>query len=344
MELDEIKQPPIIKFSHRFNLNNSQMSNNDIDSGFESLLNDSSSYNNSPAAKSPRSTFEQKSPLHSSPGSPLKPQTPLILTPIKKQVADLNGIYYSCIKSPLKSPQNYFNTDTFIRERDTHTANLLRSPAFKPQFIDITPVKKIKCKQFKEEQSIVTTPNEEEFLQLLFKNRHLASNPECIIGRCMGLDNCDILNELNKRSMNNVIDKIMNNLDASDYKNIYHVSKQWRDIIQQDKKRNRERIKYIRFKKKFIESAKVIFLFYYSNFFFIFLFLLKENISSPGFIKETLNPNLLKRKFSLISTTCQAFNELDINCLNNDCTVLSTTSACKSELFDSAIEVSQIKK
>lgn len=298
----------MIKFSDRFK-NLSQISNDisSLDSGFESLLNltndddddDDSFILNSPS-KSPRLTFEQKSPQHSSPGTPLKQfqsfQTPIKLTPIKKQVADVNGIYYSCIKSPLKSPQNYFNTDQYIRERDTHTANLLRSPAFKTQFIIETPVKKIKCKDFKqneEDEVVIRTKTEEEFLQLLFKNNHLASNPECIIGRCMGLDNYDILSELNKRSMNNVLDVIMNNLNASDYLQINNVSKSWREIIQQDKKRNRARINYFKYKKNFYQSSK-------------------ENISSPGFIKEKLNQN--KRKHSSISSV---FNELDINCLNN---------------------------
>jgi hypothetical protein len=281
MELDEFKPPIIKRFSQRLSINNnnnnntSQMSNNvsSFDSGFESLLNLSlnDSTTHSPS-KSPRLTFEQKSPPkqnHSSPASPTKHQhANITLTPIKKhqQIADVNGIYYSCIKSPLKSPNNYFNTETFIRERDTHTANLLRSPAFKTQFIETTPIKKIKCKQFVSQsdvpQTTTTTQTEEEFLQLLFKNRHLASNPECLIGRCMGLENYDILNELNKRSMNNVLDLIMGNLNASDYKNIYHVSKSWREVIAQDKKRNKERIKYIRFKKKFIESAKVSLLFF----------------------------------------------------------------------------------
>lgn len=266
----------------------SSSSNFDFDSGFESILNLS---DESPA-KSPRLTYEQSRPLNfiieqqqergsvpSTPvkccsitntvRTPLKSPTHVMITPVKRPVADVNGIYYSCIKSPLKSPQNYFNTDTYIRERDTLSANLLRSPAFKTATtttstftLPETPKKIIKCKQFVSSEqfyakNVLTTPTEEEFLQLLFKNRHLASNPECLIGRCMGLEHCDILNELQKRSMNNIIDIVLNNLNASDYKNMFNVSQSWRDIIRQDKKRNKERIKYIRFKKKFIESAKV---------------------------------------------------------------------------------------
>ena len=284
MELDKIKQPTkMIKFIDRFKNMSQMSSSNDmssLDSGFESILNvddDDSTFNESPS-KSPRLSFEQKSPLHSSPSTPLKQnqyseqyfQTPssIILTPIKKQqIADVNGIYLSCIKSPFRSPQNYFNTDHYVRDRDQHTANLLRSPAFTTPF-DITPVKqKIKCKQFEDssvleygeenKSGLITTRTEEEFLELLFKSRHLASNPECIIGRSMGLDKFDIISELNKRSMNNVLDVIMNNLNASDYKNMHDVSKSWREVIQQDTKHNRERIKYIRFRKKYFDSNRV---------------------------------------------------------------------------------------
>ena len=74
----------------------------------------------------------------------------------------------------------------------------------------------------------------------------------------MGLDNFDILAELNKRSMNNVLDVIMNNLNASDYLQINNVSKSWREIIQQDRKRNRARISYFKYKKNFYQSSKVI--------------------------------------------------------------------------------------
>jgi hypothetical protein len=101
-----------------------------------------------------------------------------------------------------------------------------------------------------------TTPTQDEFIELLYRN-HLPPNPECLIGRHMGLDHMDLVGELNRRSMYNVIDIILRKLRPNDYANMYRVSKTWKHIIQADKKVNRQRIKFLKYKKEYIEATKV---------------------------------------------------------------------------------------
>jgi hypothetical protein len=194
---------------------------------------------------------------------------PSVTTPNKRQIFDLDGIYYACLRSPSKSPQNYLNTKNYVHERDTCLTNLLRSPVISDHQ-QTSPNRIIRCRPFatstqetkSDEQPVdlkkpFTTPTQDEFIELLYKH-HLPSNPECLIGRQMGVDYVDIFAELNRRSMFNVADIIMRRLKPSDYANMYRVSKTWKNLIQSDKKINRQRVKFIKYKKEYIEATKVI--------------------------------------------------------------------------------------
>ena len=141
-------------------------------------------------------------------------------TPDFKQqyVADVNGYYFksirssydstasdSCPSSQSQSPSQYSaDADLFVSTRDTMSAKLLRSPAFK---IDagFSPRQPPSVKSFSERfvaempqfrELVVTvkqTPTEAEFMQMLITNHHLPDNPEFLIGRNMGVDKVNIL-------------------------------------------------------------------------------------------------------------------------------------------------------
>jgi len=93
-------------------------------------------------------------------------------------------------------------------------------------------------------------------MEILFKNRLVPNNPEFLIGRHMGLDNIDILNELNKRSMYNVLDHIFSYLKPVDIVRVSGVNKDWRQIIKQSTKINLRRLAYIKNRKRIFETSK----------------------------------------------------------------------------------------
>lgn len=211
--------------------------------------------------------------------------------------------------SPVKlsdSPK-IVNPDDFVRERDTITSKLLRSPAFKLQqqqpsscFSMFSPQRSLAASggQFEEasgrpfiksfssrffkatttssvsktaesidmlspepsalpsNSSVRTTPTEEEFLELLIKNRHMPNNPEFLIGRRMGIERLDILSELNRRSMKNVIDHILSFATKPDIVRMAGVSREWRECIQQNKQVNGERLRFLKQRKHVFERTK----------------------------------------------------------------------------------------
>jgi hypothetical protein len=140
-------------------------------------------------------------------------------TPDFKQqyVADVNGYYFKSIRSSYdstasdsgpssqsQSPSRYSaDADLFVSTRDTMSAKLLRSPAFKVDagFSGQRPSVKSFSERFVAEmpqfgELVVTvkqTPTEAEFMQMLVTNHHLPDNPEFLIGRNMGVDKVNIL-------------------------------------------------------------------------------------------------------------------------------------------------------
>jgi hypothetical protein len=181
------------------------------------------------------------------------------------------------------SPLKRHTTGDFIQERDNVNRKLLRSPAFKikcnfsfmtsPSFKeehDSThqrPVIKSFQSRFQSSMSpptaipfknSKTTPTEAEFMQILIDNHHIPANPQFLIGRNMGLDYIDILDELKKRSMFNVLDIIFKHLDddPADLVRIGCVSKDWRNIVCNDNSRNNKRLQFIKQKRKKYEFDK----------------------------------------------------------------------------------------
>jgi hypothetical protein len=209
-------------------------------------------------------------------------------------VADVNGMYLASVsssyQSPYKlsssssfsqfsasssnspinkltqSPKFVLNTDSYINEKDDVKTKLLRSPAFKltcsnskkPYCTSERPVVRSFSSRFNNYASSTTlsTPTQEEFVERLIKNRLMPDNPEFLIGRRMGLDNVDILSELNQRSMNNVLDLIYSHLNPSDLVKIACVSKQWRQLIKQNSKLNEQRVQHIKLRRKIYFNTK----------------------------------------------------------------------------------------
>jgi hypothetical protein len=221
-------------------------------------------------------------------------------TTTKQSSATSNFSHYSASNSnsPIKFNYNYAtspkfvppNPDNYVTHRDGLSSKLLRSPAFKianspastsksrfnfpPNFTETTapPVIKSFSSRFEAfnqtinspitQTPVTPTPTEEEFMELLFKNKHLPMNPEFLIGRHMGIEQMDIIAELNKRSMQNVIDKIFSNLLTSEPLSMVNVvrassvNKEWRDLIKQNKRLNKRRVEFLKESKRLYDKYK----------------------------------------------------------------------------------------
>jgi len=187
--------------------------------------------------------------------------------------------YTSPYKSSLSNSPSKYDT-SFVHKRDTISNKLLRSPAFKLDSpysshyhqIDTAPTKptiKSFSSRFQANLNLAPpepipvpagpkkpTPTEEEFMEMLVANHHIPDYPESLIGRNMGIEHVDILSELNKRSMNNIVEKVFSYLSTSDCVRVGCVSKEWRSLIKQDTKRNKERVKLIKKQKYLHETSK----------------------------------------------------------------------------------------
>jgi hypothetical protein len=86
-------------------------------------------------------------------------------------------------------------------------------------------------------------------MEILVRHHHVPTNPEFLIGRHMGVEQVDILSELNSRSMTNVTDQIMRYMSVNDHVRMAGVSTQWRNIVKQNNRVNRDRVKFIKSKK-----------------------------------------------------------------------------------------------
>lgn len=206
-------------------------------------------------------------------------------TPTKLYPSASNFAYSSNSNSPIKfnSPKFVVNADDYVSQRDNLSFKLLRSPAFKltstvsatvattnfsANFIEPTPIviksfsSRFDSVHSKHTSSIETpkhtTPTEEEFMELLFKNNHLPSNPEFLIGRHMGLDELNIVSELNKRGMTNILNRIFGFLsnDALDLVHAASVDREWRYIVKSLKSVNRKRVEFLREQKAINEFNK----------------------------------------------------------------------------------------
>lgn len=253
---------------------------NSFDAGYESLLSQSSFVCN-------QSRIE--SSIFSAPSTPVKHQQIQVncnqssTSPDLKQqyVADVNSIYFASLRnesflspikgltmrSPLKSPK----LDQYVQQRDNFASKLLRSPAFKPSNIispgdQCQPQIKSFAARFESCYSVspFTTPDrfvrpsptEEEFMELLIKNKHLPRNPENLIGRNMGLDHFDILTGLAEKSMFTLTDKILTYMQTSDLVRVASVSRSWRAIVKQNESLNKHRVDYLKSKKYIFEKYK----------------------------------------------------------------------------------------
>ena len=201
----------------------------------------------------------------------------------QQQQQHSNFSHYSASNSnsPIKfnytcqSPKFMPHADHYVNHRDGLTSKLLRSPAFKlnqsparfnfpPSFSEQQQPPVIKSfssrfEAFNTQRKPTITPTEEEFMELLFKNNHLPMNPEFLIGRHMGIEQLDIIAELNKRSMQNVIDKIFTNVMQKSMNNLVRasgVNKEWRDVIKQNKVLNKKRIEFLKENKRIYDKFK----------------------------------------------------------------------------------------
>lgn len=253
---------------------------NSFDAGYESLLSHSSFVSN-------QSRIDTS--IFSAPSTPVKSNSILIncnnssTSPDFKQqyIADVNSIYFASIRtesflspikgsvvcSPLKSPKY----DQYVHQRDNFASKLLRSPAFKPSNIispseDYKPQVKSFTSRFESCYSISPfatpdrfvrpSPTEEEFMELLIRNKHLPRNPENLIGRNMGLDHFDIFTGLAEKSMFNLTDKILSYMQTSDLVRVASVCRSWRNIVKQNKTLNKHRVDYLKSKKYIYEKFK----------------------------------------------------------------------------------------
>lgn len=90
------------------------------------------------------------------------------------------------------------------------------------------------------------TPTEEQFMEMLYRNRHIPSDPYTLIGRHMGLEQMDMINELRDRSMHTIVDKIFSYLSLGDLVRVSGVSRVWREAVRDNKRLNRERNLFVR--------------------------------------------------------------------------------------------------
>ena len=267
---------------------------NSYESGYESLLCYNSSFLDSSASNSLHSqpTTPSKTQQHEQQQQQQQYVADInaFYFASLKSPAKSNAPFSSVAQSPAKlltSPAGkLLNPDDFIRERDTFKSKLLRSPAFKSPYNnnnsfggeraneEVVPVV---VKSFTSRLSALNkniaqheftpplpppppakqqTPTEEEFMQLLLKNCHLPRHPDFLIGSRMGLEHVDMLGELNKRSMHMVIDQIFVHLNQVDLVKVACVSREWRAIVRQDTRRNKERARYLKQKREIYEMNK----------------------------------------------------------------------------------------
>ncbi|XP_048214658.1 F-box only protein 43 isoform X2 [Perognathus longimembris pacificus] len=66
-----------------------------------------------------------------------------------------------------------------------------------------------------------------------------------LIGKKMGIEQLDILTELNYRNLKHVLSMILDSLTAESLYSVWRVSRNWREIVAQDKKANRRRKFYV---------------------------------------------------------------------------------------------------
>jgi len=90
------------------------------------------------------------------------------------------------------------------------------------------------------------TPTEEQFMEMLYRNRHIPSDPYTLIGRHMGLEQMDMINELRDRSMHTIVDKILSYLSLGDLVRVSGVSRVWREAVRDNKRLNRELTLFVR--------------------------------------------------------------------------------------------------
>lgn len=329
---------------------------NSFDAGYESLLSQSSFVSN-------QSRIETS--IFSAPSTPVKHSQILIncnhssTSPDLKQqyVADVNSIYFASLRnesflspikgsmtcSPLKSPK----LDQYVQQRDNFASKLLRSPAFKPSNI-ITPSDECQpqIKSFTSrfescysmspfatpDRFVRPSPTEEEFMELLIKNKHLPRNPENLIGRNMGLDHFDILTGLANKSMFTLTDKILGYLHTSDLVRVASVSCSWRTIVKQNKSLNKHRVDYLKSKKYIFEKYKENRPFTASN-----IGSAKSRLSveqKRRLLKEYRLHNSLSIKENELDGLVKhesgsyVFANLDNNCLNN-----ISNGACREQDF-----------
>jgi hypothetical protein len=97
---------------------------------------------------------------------------------------------------------------------------------------------------------------EEEFINILIKNNHVPANPEFLIGRHVGLDSLDILAEMNKRSMYNLLESVLAHLTPGELVRAGSVSTEWRGIVRQDRRAARRRVEFLKARRHAFERSK----------------------------------------------------------------------------------------
>uniref|UniRef100_H0UXW3 F-box only protein 43 n=1 Tax=Cavia porcellus TaxID=10141 RepID=H0UXW3_CAVPO len=66
-----------------------------------------------------------------------------------------------------------------------------------------------------------------------------------LIGKKMGIEQLDILSELKYRNLKHILTMVLDSLTAESLYSVWNVSRNWREIVIQDKKANRRRKRYI---------------------------------------------------------------------------------------------------
>ena len=202
----------------------------------------------------------------------------------------------SASNSPTHKTSAASAADTYLTEHDTFNKNLLRSPAFKASssratyypFMSIdspsprhTPNSSSHQQQHSQQRPVIkslnarfqannltpsppppppqTTPAlcaHEEFMDILIRNRHVPNNQSQLIGWHMGLEHVDVVSELAKRNMRNVLDQIFGYLAPGDYVRMACVSAEWRRVIADDRRVNTKRRRHIRRARNAFETSK----------------------------------------------------------------------------------------
>ncbi|RNA26100.1 F-box only 43, partial [Brachionus plicatilis] len=227
---------------------------NSFDAGYESLLSQSSFVSNQSRADTS---------IFSAPATPAKTSSAHTIncnssatSPDFKQqyVADVSSIYFASIR-----------TDSYLSPTKVAAlASPLKSPKFDHNILgpadDSRPQIKSFTSRFESsyaaERFVRPSPTEEEFMELLIKNKHLPRNPENLIGRNMGLDHFDILTGLAQKTMLNLTDKILGYMHTSDLVRVASVCRAWRSIVRQNNTLNRHRVDYLKSRKYIYEKFK----------------------------------------------------------------------------------------